>query len=292
MGAAVLGKVREYRWELWLFFGVGVIASAVAWGTAYEAQSSDSTGYRYTVRFLSGYIAWLVLLGVSYRWVSRSGRDLLRLAWQYSLAVVPLGIASTLTTAWVYGSRFERIGFGEGEVNPCLLTLLWWAWFALTLAVLVYFARRASRNGFDKSLILIGVMAFPEVDLLTPIYETRIGYEIGVLAIKVLLSFIAIRALHSTDMGKTVGKMGIGVLFGAAIVAYVSPFVTLDIENSFLYGSPILSSFYLWMFYIMPMVVAYGIAILAAHKIRVRPSKEGTPPWQQWDSWVPPCGGG
>ena len=255
-----------------------VIASAVAWGTAYEAQSSDSTGYRYTVRFLSGYIAWLVLLGVSYRWVSRSGRDLLRLAWQYSLAVVPLGIASTLTTAWVYGSRFERIGFEEGEVNPCLLTLLWWAWFALTVAVLVYFARRASRNGFDKSLILIGVMAFPEVDLLAPIYETRIGYDIGVLAIKVLLSFIAIRALHTTDMGKTVGRMGIGVLFGAAIVAYVSPIVAQDIENSFLYETPILSSFYLWIFYIIPMGVAYGIAIRAAHLIRVRPSKEGTPP--------------
>ena len=275
---AVLGKVREYRWELWLFFGVPVIASAVAWGTAYEAQSSDPTGYRYTVRFLSGYIAWLVLLGVSYRWVSRSGRDLLRLVWQYSLAVVPLSIAHTLMLAWIYGSGFERIGAGEGEVGPVWLTLVWWAWFVMTLAVLVCFARKASRNGFDKALILIGVMAFPEVDLLAPIYGTRIGYEIGVLAIKVLLSFIAIRALHSTDMGKTVGKMGIGVLFGAAIVAYVSPFVTLDIENSFLYGSPILSSFYLWMFYIMPMVVAYGIAIVAAHKIRVRPSKEGTPP--------------
>ena len=274
----MLGKVREYRWELWLFFGVGVIAYAVAWGTAYEAQSSDSTGFRYTVRFLSGYIAWLVLLGVSYRWMSRSGRDLLRLAWQYSLAVVPLGIAHTLMLAWIYGSGFERIGAGEGEVGPVWLTLVWWAWFVMTLAVLVCFARKASRNGFDKALILIGVMAFPEVDLLAPIYGSRIGYDIGVLAIKVLLSFIAIRALHSADMGKTVGRMGIGVLFGAAIVAYVSPFVALDIENSFLYGSPILSSFYLWMFYIMPMVVAYGIAIVAAHKIRVRPSKEGTPP--------------
>ena len=277
MWAVILGKVREYRWELWLFFGMPVIASAVAWGTAYEAQSSDSTGFRYTVRFLSGYIAWLVLLGISYRWVSRSGRDLLRLVWQYSLAVVPVGLAYTLMLARVYGSRFERIGFGEGEVNPCLLTLLWWAWFALTLAVLVYFARRASRNGFGKALILIGVMAFPEVDLLAPIYETRIGYDIGVLAIKVLLSFIAIQALHSTDMGKTVGRMGIGVLFGAAIVAYVSPIVAQDIENSFLYETPILSSFYLWIFYIIPMGVAYGIAIRAAHLIRVRPSKEGPP---------------
>ena len=230
------------------------------------------------MRFLSGYMAWLVLLGISYRWVNRSGRDLLRIVWQYSLAVVPLGIGYTLMLAWVYGSRFERIGSGEGEVDTVWLMPFWWAWFAMRLAVLVCFARRASRNGFDKALILIGVIAFPGVDLLAPIYDTRIGYENGVLAIKVLLSFIAIRALHSADMGKTVGRMGIGVLFGAAIVAYVSAFVALDIENSFLYGSPILSSFYLWMFYIMPMVVAYGIAIVAAHKIRVRPSKEGTPP--------------
>ena len=284
MRAAVLGKVREYRWELWLFFGVGVIAYAVAWGTAYEAQSSDSTGFRYTVRFLSGYIAWLVLLGISYRWVSRSGRDLLKLVWQYSLAVVPLGIAHTLTTAWVYGSRYERIGVGEGEVEPVWITLLWWAWFAMTLAVLVCFARRASRNGFDKALILIGVIAFPGVNLLAPIYDSRIGYEIGLLAIKVLLSFIAIRALHSADMGKPVGRVGIGVLFGAAMVAYVSRFVALDIENSLLYGSPILSSFYLWMFYIMPMVVAYGIAIIAAHWIRVRPAKGGLPPQEPVDA--------
>ena len=248
------------------------------------ALSSDSTGLRYTVRFLSGYIAWLVLLGISYRWVSRSGRDLLRLVWQYSLAVVPLGIAHTLTTAWAYGSRFERIGFGEGEVGPVWLTLVWWAWFAMTLAVLVCFARRASRNGFGAALILIGVMAFPEVNLLAPTYGTRIGYEIGVLAIKVLLSPIAIRALHSADVGKTVGRMGIGVLFGAAIVAYVSPIVALDIENSFLNKTPILSSFYLWIFYIIPMGVAYGIAIIAVHKIRVRPSKEGLLPKEPVDS--------
>ena len=29
MRSAVLGKVREYRWELWLFFGVGVVVSIV-----------------------------------------------------------------------------------------------------------------------------------------------------------------------------------------------------------------------------------------------------------------------
>ena len=278
MWAVILGKVREYRWELWLFFGMPVIASAVAWGTAYEAQSSDSTGFRYTVRFLSGYIAWLVLLGISYRWVSRSGRDLLKLVWQYSLAVVPLGIAHTLMLAWIYGSGFERIGVGEGEVEPVWITLLWWAWFVMTLAVLVCFARRASRNGFDKALILIGVIAFPGVNLLAPIYDSRIGYEIGLLAIKVLLSFIAIRALHSADMGKPVGRVGIGVLFGAAMVAYVSRFVVQDIKNSFLYETPILSTYYIWILYIIPMAFAYGIAILVAHKIRVRLSKEGTPP--------------
>ena len=278
-----MGKVREYRWELWLFFGVPLIAYAVAWGATNEVVSSDSSGFRYTVLFLSGYIAWLVLLGISYRWVSRLRRDLLRLVWQYSLAVVPLGIAHTLMLAWIYGSGFERIGVGEGEVDPLWLTLLWCAWFAMTLVVLVCFARRASRNGFDKSLILIGVIAFPGVNLLAPIYDSRIGYEIGVLAIKVLLSFIAIRALHSADMGKPVGGVGIGVLFGAAMVAYVSQFVVQDIENSFLYETPIFGSFYLWMYHIFPMAVAYGLAILASHKIRMRPSIGGLPPQEPVD---------
>ena len=88
------------------------------------------------------------------------------------------------------------------------------------------------------------------------------------------MSFIAIRALHSADMGKTVGRTGIGVLFGAAIAAYVSRFVVQDIENSFLYETPILSTYYIWILYIIPMAVAYGIVILAAHLIRVRPSEK------------------
>ena len=292
MRSTMLGKVREYKWELWLFFGMPVVASTVGIVIAFAILSSDSAGLRYAVRSLSGYMVWLVMLGVTYWWVHRSGRELLRLVWQYSLAIVPFGVAYTLMLARVYGSRFERLGSEEGEIGALWLWLLWWVWFAMTLAVLVCFSRRASRSGFDKALVLIGVIALPGVNLLAPIDGARFGYEIGVLAVKVLLSLVAIWALHSTDAGKSVGRRGIVALFGSAMVAYASPYVALDIENSFLYETPILSTFYIWIFYVLPMVVAYGITILAAYMIRVRLPKQEPPPEEPVDSSTLLYGGG
>ncbi len=270
--------LSDYRWELWLFFVAPAIASAVALGTIYAIPSSDSTGFRYMTRSLSYYIAWLVLMGTSYRWVSRSGRDLLRLAWQYSLAAAPLWIAYTLTITWIYGSEFEWIGFGEGERNPAWLTLLWWAWHAMALVILVCLARWASRNGFDKALVLIGVVAFPGIDFFAAVHTGGAGYFPGVTALKALLSFIAIWALHNGSAGKGVGWKGIGVLFAAAVVAYGLPYAALDIENSVLYDPPILGSFYNWMYKLIPVAACYGVAILAAYLLRVRISKEGCLP--------------
>ena len=62
-----------------------------------------------------------------------------------------LGVWKPIRTAWLRG----------GEIDPSWICLLWWAWRLAALSVLVWFARRASRNGFDKALVLIGVMAFP-----------------------------------------------------------------------------------------------------------------------------------
>lgn len=269
MRAAVLNKVREYRWELWLFIGAPLIVDVVQSGTVGGLPLSDWTGVHYATSLLSGYGVWLVLLGIPYRWVHRSGRDMLRLAWQYSLAVVPLGVFFTLTQFWVYGSRFERLGLEEGEIDPSWICLLWWAWRLAALSVLVWFARRASRKGFDKALVLIGVMAFPGVDFLVG-YGRGVWYEAAVTAISVLLSFVAIWALHSTDIGKTVGRKGVWALFGAAMLAYIAPFAIQDIENSLSYGTLNLGYLYGWLYGIIPLAAAYGIAVLAAYLIRVR----------------------
>ena len=266
----MLEKLREYRWELWLFFGIPVVADVVLWGSLRGLPSSDWTALTYAAWLLSAYGMWLFLLGISYRWVHRSGRELLRLLWQYSLTLVPLGVAHSLVSAWVYGLSFERIGVEEGDIEPYWITLLWWAWRLTALLVLVWFARRASRNGFDKALVLIGVTAFPGLDFLAEYYWTDVKYGIGALALKVLLSFIAIWALHGTDTGKAVGTKGIWVLFAAAMAAYVLPFAAQDIENSFSYGTPILGDLYGWLYGIIPLVAAYGIAVLAAYLIRMR----------------------
>ena len=269
MRAAILGKVREYRWELWLFFGAPIIVDAAQWGTLRSLPSSDWTGEHYATWLLSNYGVWLVLLGIPYRWVHRSGRDILRLAWQYSLAVVPLSVVFTLTQFWVYGIRFERFGLEEGDIDPSWMCLLWWAWRLATLAVLVWFARRASRDGFDKALVLIGVMAFPGVDFLVG-YGRGIRYETTVTAISVLLSFVAIWALHRVDAGRPVGKIVIWALFGTAVVAHIAPFAVQDIEDSFSYGPSVIDPLYGWLYGIIPFAVAYGIAVLAAYLIRVR----------------------
>ena len=269
MRTAILGKVREYRWELWLFLGIPVIADTVQFGTVRGLPSSDWTGVHYATWLLSNYGMWLVLLGIPYRWVHRSGRDILRLAWQYSLAVVPLSVVFTLTQFWVYGIRFERLGLEEGDIDPSWICLLWWAWRLATLAVLVWFARRASRDGFDKALVLIGVMVFPGVDFLVG-YGRGIQYEATVTTISVLLSFVAIWALHRVDAGRPVGKKVIWALFGTAVVAYIAPLAVQDIEDSFSYVPSVIDPLYGWLYGIIPLAVAYGITVLAAYLIRVR----------------------
>ena len=274
MRSAALNKVREYRWELWLFLGLPVVATGFRLAAESVVLSTDLTDNSSIARPLLSIAAWLALLGISYGWVRRSGRDLLGLLWQYLLAVVPLNIVHLLASVWVFGVRSERIGFDEGKIDPVWSWLLWLAWQAMALAVLVWFARRASRDGFDKAVILIGVVAFPGVNLLAGVHERGVGYETGALALNVILSFIAMWALHSVDMGKTVGVKGIWALLGAAITAYGSPYVVQDIRRSFEYGNPIFSSYYVWIYYIAPLAVPYGMTILVAYLIRVRLSKE------------------
>lgn len=270
MRAAVLNKARKYRWELWLLFGAPLMVDAVQLGTVRGLPSSDWTGVYHATWLISGYGMWLVLLGIPYRWVHSSGRKLLRLVWQYSLVVVPLGTAFTLVQFWVYGNRLERVGFEEGETDPFWTCLLWWAWRLAALSVLVWFARRASRNGFDKALVLIGVLAFPEIDFMAEYHWGNVTYGIGALVFKVLLSFVVMWALHSTDIGKTVGAKGIWALFGTVVLAYVSPFAAQDIEYSLAHGIPIFGHLYGWLYDIIPLALAYGITVLAAHLIRVR----------------------
>ncbi len=287
MRAAVRNKVREYRLELWLFFGVPIVGMVVSSLVLILITTLVSGNYGWSALPFS--IANLALLAISYRWVSRLPRVLLKLMWQYSLVVGVVAIIFNVIQAGVHGAFYAKSSVTTFTIYIALLGLVQ---AVVGLAILVGFARQASGEGFHKVLVLIGVIAFPGVNLLASIDGARFGYEIGVLAVKVLLSVVAIWALHSTDAGKSVGRKGLVALFGSAMVAYASPYVALDIENSFLYETPILSTFYIWIFYVLPMVVAYGITILAAYMIRVRLPKQEPPPEEPVDSSTLLYGGG
>ena len=85
---------------------------------------------------------------------------------------------------------------------------------------------------------------------------------------------------------------GLWALFGAAAMAYISPFAAQDIKNSFSYETPILDHLSGWLYDILPLAAAYAITILAAYLIRVRHRNEKSLPEGPSGPSTSICGGG
>ena len=200
MRKAVLGKVRKYRWELWLFFGVGVVASIA--GTLVQIPVTFFIALNYVWYSLLFYITYFALLGISYKWVRSLQRPMLKLVWQYSLvaAVVGIGFSFALAGAYDYVTRDSYSWYVLLLALAGLVQSVIRAWF------LVWFARRASRGGFDKALVLIGISAFPSTNIIGVVQyslllsiDDRISPLVVGLATTVL-TLVAVWALKRVDM--------------------------------------------------------------------------------------------
>ena len=161
------------RWELGLFAGIPlaywiVQSLALSLFSAFsDAQSSSSTMDRFTIHRASLGIASLgavVLLGVSYPYVRRLGRDLLPLVWGYSIAAA--AIAAAVNIGW--GLLAPPI-FNAWEVTQWTQVTQWFGAVSalhtlVSLSVLLWFARQASRfsllHAFFLALIT-GAAWFP-----------------------------------------------------------------------------------------------------------------------------------
>ena len=204
----MLAKVREYRWELWLFFGVGVVGSIV--GTLVQLAVAFFIGGNHGWYSLPFSITHFALLGISYKWVSRLQRPMLKLVWQYSLVAAALGIGFSLIQAGIYG-YVTRGSYGWYVLFLALAGLVQ---SAIGAVFLVWLARRASRGGFDKALVLIGISAFPgasivaviQYSLLLSIYD-RISPLVVSLA-TIVLTLVAVWALKRVDTEEALGRKG------------------------------------------------------------------------------------
>ena len=279
----MLNKVRKYRWELWLFFGVSV----VTWitnrlvGEVVEDALNEGAFYGTFGRVDIGWIVWpallvpisvIVLLGISYWWVNRLERPLLRIVWQYALAVAALDIVRySAGLAMIQDSTLSRSGWEAIWLLSIGSTLL-----AIQIGALVWLARRASKGGFDKSLVIIGISAFSILNVAysaNNLFRYGVGYKasnvIMLLAV-IALTLVAVWALKCGDTEKAIGRKGFAMLFGAAFFSLLAMYVVREGGNSAWRLDDAA-----WSASIHAGI--YAIAIGVAYAVRMRLPKEEPP---------------
>ena len=282
-GAAMLEKVWEYRWELWLFFGVYVVAwiATLLGHEIVEEVHGEGALYGVIGRVDSGWILWyallepiaiIVVLGISYWWVNRLDRPLLRIVWQYSLVVAALDIGRySVGLALIRDGTFSPSGWETiGQLSAGVTSL------AIQIGLLVWFARRASRGGFDKVLVLIGVSAFSSQ---TVVYSTsnifRYGVEyrtsnIVMLLAVIGLTLVAVWVLKRGDSENAIRRKGFTMLFGAAFLSLIAFYLVQD------------GGYWAWrpdnaVWSASIQAVSYAFVIGVAYAVRVRLPKEEPP---------------
>ena len=214
--STVLKKIRDYRWELWLFIGVAIATVPVT--VVFAAIFSPIADLVYSLWLdLPHNVALLSVLAVSYWRVRRLRRPLFRLLWQHSIAAVTFSLAFSLVTAGlIYDEDLSTFQIG---IRGSLAVL---ASTPIHVAILVWFARKASRGGFNYALAFIGITAFPDLVGVIEVGGWSPGYYFGGLIFRMTLILVVVRALHRADMGEVVNGRAIATLFLAALLGQAS----------------------------------------------------------------------
>ena len=257
----MLNKVREYRWELWLFFGIPVAVGIVHWAIyAVFSPVSDSYDRQYFVwLYLRSDVAWFIVLAFSYCWVRRLKRPLLRLLWQHSL--VAITVRTTLSLV-VVNLLYEE------DLTPLqqglMASLSVGISIPMQLVVLVWFARRASRGGFKYALVFLGVTAFPGLVLTGRLEIWSLGFYFGGIFLSMMFTLVAAWVLHRADSGGVVTGRAISMLFLVALLVQASAFVLSAPEG--LVGRWTLNFGFTAVF----LALQYGVAVGVTYLVRVR----------------------
>ena len=279
----ILKRVFEYRWELWLFFGVSNLAW-LALRLGYEVVEdvrSEGASYGVFGRVDNGWIVWSVLLrpiatiallGMSYWWVNRLERPLLRIVWQYSLVVAALDIVRySVGLAMIQDGTLSRSGWETIWSLSIVSTVL-----AIQIGLLVWLARRASKGGFDKSLVLIGISAFSILNVAysaNNLFRYGVGYKTSnviMLLVAIALTLVAVWALKRGDTEKAIGRKGFAMLFGAAFLSLIAMYVVRE------------GGYWAWRLDTAVWAASiqagfYAVAIGVAYAVRMRLPKEEPP---------------
>lgn len=295
MQTAVLNKVREYRWELWLFFGMPILAwAATLLGyeivEAFHGERHESFGI---IGWLgTGLTAWCtVLLGpmiaatlvaVLYWWVDRLERPVLRTVWLYILLASVLDIGQSAAAFAVIVDRVTEVSISDSmlysytELDFKVYTYMELALLVVQIGLLVWFSRGVSRSGFDKALVLIAVSVFLPSTVahsVNNVFRFGVHYMssniVMVLAV-IVLTIVAAWALQRADSEKSIQAKGFATLFGAALLSLIAFQVLLA-------GGPWIVGWKNAVLSASIQTSIYAVAIGAAYAIRVRPPRKDSP---------------
>ena len=244
----MLRVVQTYRWELWLFFGVPVISALGSWLVLYVVDSVD-VGYGRGIGSPISVVAF-VLLGVSYWWVSLLLPLFLRVVWQYAIAATAIG-----TVSYAIRLALDIDDWSDLWTFGCLDLL----WFIVGLVALVYFARRASRGGFDKAFALIGISAIIYAVLISGTAGNSPEDNIGITVLKVIATLVAVWVTHHADTTGPISSKALVALLGLALAVWV-----WELASPVSYLSPLLV-----LIYGIPLIGLYGVVTLVTYLVRV-----------------------
>ena len=233
--ATLIHLASRYRWELILLVGIPFIERTIWWllphilgnfNLSLDYWSCPPDYYcfpRYVSPFLN---ISLYLLGFFYFHVRRMGRTTLTLLWAFAFVSEVVATAVALPSILIVIER------------PWELSQWWWAWWVYTgdwwkswwnmtipvipqIMVVVWFARQASRTGFNHALVFIVLaIAVSSTDLGVPI-DIFVSFRVGIwdlvivaltlqlFAVWVLSRLDVPREKHETDVERWIGSWNI-----------------------------------------------------------------------------------
>ena len=147
--------IITYRWELWLLLWAPLLGGVVVSAASPLLNLLNDRGWSsYYALSALGSMVQAGLLLLLYAWVRRLERGFLTLVWRYALLLA--AISGLLSLVGLVLS----IAFGEpGSFRHALLvTAMALAGFIVTLPLLFWFARRASRFSLAHAFFLFLVM--------------------------------------------------------------------------------------------------------------------------------------
>lgn len=272
--------LNKYRWELWLFIGIPLVASIIVYAYGWTPFGRDDELRLYGWGAVTGAAAAAILKTASYRWVRQLGRPMLSVFWRFSLGASAVGalvflivnlmspITSGRTTDSSFTSLFVVLLVLAGVIS---LMRLW-------------FAREASRTSLAHAFLLVAltvgagssissVLSLREIDweFLGP-YGS--GAMVGSVVVAVAMVFLSIWALaHFDGMGRDGRRRAILAVLAISVLASIADIgVARDLEAGD-YGSAWLSIAILSL----PSVVFTLIILGLVYLVRVRQPTEPPP---------------